>query len=573
MELRPYQRDAIDRLFKEILADPSKNPCVVAPMGAGKSVIIASFMKEVLERWGDTHILLLTHQKELIEQDVDKLKRLAPDLDIGIYSASLGEKDLAHQITFASIQSIYKEEQKFDVILVDECHLINNKEEGRYQEYFKKQNAMVIGFTGTPFRMGQGKLVEDGNLFDYYVKTVGILELQKMGYLSKLTTKMTDTEINTDGIGVVAGEFNQGELEEKVNRYETNQQIAEEIVRKVGYYERQHVIIFCSSVSHSENICDLLNAMDFPCVSVDGKLSLKEREERLRKFTSGEVRAITNCAILTTGFDYPDVDCVVLIRPTLSTGLYLQMVGRGIRIAEGKKDCLLLDFGGNVMRHGPIGRPRDVRKNATGRGKGTGLPLVRVCPKCLEVMDSSEYVCPSCGYEFPVKSALEITTRKLFYGDANGDGEEMPEGDYVESWNWRLGQSRAGMEMWTITYFCQGSKTVKEYLNTDPRYSDYVQKKTRDRLKDFCSHFGITYGDYKFRNGELDIRGLVQAIKSELPPILVFTEKNKSGYDEVVGIISRREFSIRGELESNTQDEINEKRREVWESSRKYLRK
>ena len=173
MELRDYQEKAINEIFDSLTGKIEGReglcPCVVAPTGSGKSVIIASFISRAISYWPDFKILMLTHQKELIEQDVDKLQQLEPSLDIGIYSASLKRKELK-QITFASIQSIIKEKENlydyFDCIIVDECHLINNDEEGRYQEFFRNQpRAIIIGFTATPFRMSQGRLVEDGNIF------------------------------------------------------------------------------------------------------------------------------------------------------------------------------------------------------------------------------------------------------------------------------------------------------------------------------------------------------------------------------------------------------------------------
>lgn len=274
IQLRDYQKKAVDEIFDSLTrTKPGRCPCVVAPTGSGKSVLIARVIADSLYYWGkDFKILLLTHQKELIEQDVRKLEGIEPELDIGIYSASLKRKELFHTVTFASIQSLIgkKEELEnyFDLIIIDECHLINNKSEGQYQEFLSTQSAVVIGFTATPFRMSQGRLVEDGNLFDYYIETIGILDMQKQGYLSRLTTKDTLNKIDVSDVKIVAGEFSQKGLDEKVNNYKTNQAIAEEIVKKLEYYHRYHCVVFCSSVAQAKNIDSLINDMDIPpCVS------------------------------------------------------------------------------------------------------------------------------------------------------------------------------------------------------------------------------------------------------------------------------------------------------------------
>ncbi len=578
IQLRDYQKKAIDEIFDSITGKIKGReglcPCVVAPTGAGKSVLIARLISDSLYYWGkDFKILLLTHQKELIEQDVKKLLDIEPEMDIGIYSASLNKKELFHTVTFASIQSLIVKKEEvadyFDMIIVDECHLINNKSEGQYQEFLSTQSTIVIGFTATPFRMGQGKLVEDGNIFDYYIETIGILDMQKKGYLSRLTTKDTLTKIDTEGIKIVAGEFSQKELDERVNNYETNQAIAEEIVRKIEYYHRFHTIVFCSSIAQAKNIDELINAMDITSVCVEGSMSKKEREKTLSLFTSGEVRVICNCSILTTGFDYPAIDCVALVRPTLSTGLYLQMVGRGIRISpeSGKKNCLLLDFGGNVERHGPIGKPvLNTRKE--GRGKGQGLSPVRVCPECLEVLPISEYICPSCGYEFPVKSGLDINPRHLFYGDPNGDEGEEGNAYLVDSWNWLkgVGNKDPHYERWEVTYFCHGTTVqVKEYLIIDDRVNAFIKKKANNRFFFFCSKFGINFKDYILKVGGIAYTPLAEDIKRAGPPLIIYTRKNDKGYTDVTGIVTKEEYHKYSVAYQEKEELIQKRQKEIMQ--------
>lgn len=616
IELRDYQRKAVDDIFASFSKE-GENPCVVAGTGSGKSIMIATFLKEATTYWPDCSFLMLTHQKELIEQDVKALLAIEPGLDIGIYSASLKRKELGHRITFASIQSIFVEKEnpslQFDVILVDECHLINNADEGRYQEFFKSQERQIvvtkdtglfvaghtaksdkpilntriettrpriIGFTATPFRMGQGRLVEDGHIFTSYINTIGVLDLQKQGYLSRLTTKATATELDIKDVKIIAGEYAKGELDAAVNRYETNKAVAEEIAKKVKFYNRFHVIVFCTSVEHARNIADLLNSQGISAVSIEGSMSKKERENTLSLFTSGEVRAITNCNLLTTGFNYPAIDCVVLIRPTRSTGLYLQMVGRGIRISPetGKENCLLLDFGENVVNHGPIGNPR---VNAKPRKKGEGLSPVKVCPQCLEVMERSALFCPSCGYVFPVKERKAGTekTRYLFYGDPNGDGAEGNgrKISYVKSWSFFHTKTQAGKDMWVITYYCdplrQGvdnTQQVKQFILTDSSYSDWVQKQNMKKLEEICNKVeGIHLPDYYFTDGTFDLPSLMENLGEVTPPPLIITapQKDHPEYTEVVALISQKEFTAMVDEDNADEEAIEKAQRELYENT------
>lgn len=583
IQLRDYQKKAIDKIFDSITGNIKGReglcPCVVAPTGAGKSVLIARVISDSLYYWGkDFKILLLTHQKELIEQDVKKLRDLEPELDVGIYSASLKRKELFHNVTFASIQSIIVKkdelENYFDMIIVDECHLINNKNEGQYQKFLSTQSAIVIGFTATPFRMGQGRLVEDGKIFDYYIETAGILDMQKQGYLSRLTTKDTMTKLDTTGVKIVAGEFNQKELDEKVNTFTTNQAIAEEIAKKLVYYNRKHCIVFCSSINHAKNIRALLNDMDIPSVYVEGNMNKKERETNINLFTSGKARAICNVGVLTTGFDYPAIDCIALIRPTCSTGLYLQMVGRGIRISPEteKENCLLLDFGGNVERHGPIGRPMlNIKKE--GKGKGQGLSPIKVCPNCLEVVERKEYICPSCGYEFPIKSDLELASPKhLYYGDPNGDegDESIKRGYLVDSWNWfkGVGVKEPHYERWEVTYYCHNmTSQVKEYLIIDERVNPYIRKKANDRFLYYCSKFGINFNDYIYKVGGIAYPILIDAIQSEGPPVMVYVQKNDKGYTEITDIVTSNEYSRYSKAYHEENERILEKQKEILKAN------
>lgn len=571
MLLRDYQRQAVNHIFEYLEKTGfQKNPCVVAPTGSGKSWIIATFLKEACQLYPDNQFLMLTHQKELIEQDIDKLLQVEPDLDIGVYSASLGKKDLDHKITFASIQSLVRaEERQYNFILVDECHLINNKEgEGSYRKFLETQKAyVVIGFTATPFRMQQGELVEKGSLFSDLIETVGILDLQKMGYLSRLTTKMTFNQLDTKGVKIVAGEFNQAELDERVNTEGQNRAITKEILSWLNKENRNHCLVFCVNLDHAQKVTQCFLDLNCSVSYVDGKLSKDEREAAFKKFTSGKARVLVNVGVCTTGFDYPAIDCIALMRPTASTGLYLQMVGRGIRISPetGKENCLLLDFGGNVMRHGPIGAPNiNIRKSSPSE-----IPALKSCPICLEAVPRSTMICPKCGYEWPVEESLSLSkweAEALFQGDANGD--EGGRSKYIiESWNWVRGEGKnePHYKNWQCTYTVyKKADPIREWFTIDER-SPWATEKSEQRLFNYCSKFGIDIDFYRYKDGTYNWLGLIEELEKAGPPYTIYCHKEGAFYkvDEIITEERARQLLAIHTENKKEKEEIRRKQLEI----------
>ena len=435
LSLREYQRTAIQSTFDYLAENPGKNPCLVLPTGSGKSLCIAAFIEAALTWWPNIKVLVLTHQKELIEQDAKQLHRLVPDLSIGIYAASLGCRDLSQPVTFASIQSIYKvsiPEVKF--ILIDEAHLINNDSKGMYRTFLGKTRARVIGFTATPYRLGQGYITDGDGIFDELIQPISILELQGLGYLAKLRNKGTFTKLDVSDVRMSGGEFSEADLQEKVDTFTTNEAIADEIVKSAAYYGRKHILVFCSGVSHAEHIASMLSERGMAASYITGAMKMDEREEILYSSTHGMTTALCNANLLTTGFDYPDIDMICMLRPTMSPGLYLQMAGRGLRLKIGEnKDCLVLDFAENVRRHGPIAFVSPPPRK--GDKKKKGAPPCKECPQCLEIVPLSLAVCPSCGYVFPKDSFTWV----LYEGDVNGDNFER---HTVWKWSWYITESR-----------------------------------------------------------------------------------------------------------------------------------
>ena len=537
--LRDYQKKAVDEVFNYICNNKG-NPVVIAPTGSGKSVLIAEIIRKSLKWWPGTRILMLTHQKELIEQDMDKLKKIAPELDMGVYSASLKSKDASHDVTFASIQSICKnKEDRFNVVLVDECHLINNNESGNYRSYLGMLNCRVIGFTATPYRLGQGMIVGEDTIFDHYIETISILEMQKKGYLSRLSSKTTSVTLDVAGVSKLNGEFKQGELDKKVNTLDNNEAIVNELANYITMQGVKHMIVFCTSVEHAYSIKSLMNQKEIPTVCVEGAMDKATREKAIEEFTSGKALCATNVNVLSIGFDYPDIDCVVMLRPTLSTALYVQQAGRGLRIAPNKDRCLLLDFAGNVRRHGPIGMLSSIPKDKM-KGEGTGIPPMKTCPECLELLLASTRVCPTCGHEFPVHSK----EFRLFLGDVNGDEETA---HIVTAWTWIQKLSKKGQLMWVVTYSTQiissddGESLVKEYLVIDENASPFARNKAYMRMRELSSILDLNPSDFTREDKTIDFIEWGKRIALQGKPAAIVTVKD-GDFTRIVSTFSNEEI-------------------------------
>ncbi|NYZ70082.1 DEAD/DEAH box helicase, partial [Endozoicomonas sp. SM1973] len=377
--------------------------------GGGKSVVIAAWCQLVLNQFPNQRILILSHVKEILEQNYSKLKTLAPDVDMGIYSASLKRKDKDASVLFAGIQSVYSKAfdlGPFNLIIVDECHLINaDKDTTMYSQFFtdaKKMNPniKVIGFSATPYRMKSGLLTHGDNaLFDEIVYETDIQQLIDDGYLSPLVTKGGRQKIDLSGVRTQNGDYASKDMEKAVNKDDLTDKALAEII-ELGA-DRKSWLIFGVSVNHCLEIEEKLKKLGVSVSVIHGKTPIKFRDETTKYFKQGRLRCLISQGVLTTGFDAPRTDLLVLLRSTKSPGLYMQIMGRGLRIspATGKTNCLVLDYGGNIERHGPIDQV--TVQNITKKGKGQAP--IRECPKCLLLQLAARRECEECGHVFEIK--------------------------------------------------------------------------------------------------------------------------------------------------------------------------
>jgi DNA repair protein RadD len=268
--------------------------------------------------------------------------------------------------------------------------------------------------------------------------------------------------------------------------------------------------VFCAGVSHAQHIATALQAQGITTECVTGETPSAERDRILTDFKQGRIRALTNANVLTTGFDAPGIDLIAMLRPTMSPGLYVQMAGRGLRIADGKTDCLVLDFAGVVEQHGPITAVKPPPK----KGEKVGEAPVKVCDHCQEICHLSVRVCPACGEAFPEP---ERPTLKLHNHDIMGfEGVDME----VSSWTWRKHISRAsGKEMLSCTYYGGLSDLpVTEYLAVT--HDGYAGEKSRRLLADIAHKAGVVL-DY----AAVDLHQMAQQMTEGRPPSAIEFKK------------------------------------------------
>lgn len=462
MNLRPYQQKSIDMLY-EWIGKNEGHPVVCLPTGAGKSVVIASLCKNALDNWKDTRILMLVSSKELLSQNAEKIRYIWPNAPLGIYSASLRKRDIGEPITYANIGSVRTRANligHIDLCIVDECDMISHKDEGSYRNLLNdllkiNPNMRIVGYTASPYRLGHGLITDKPALFDDIIEPVTIKELIKDGYLSPLRSKITKQKLSTEGVHKRGGEFIESELQSAVDKYDINDSVVKEVIEIAS--DRKHWLFFCSGIEHADHVKESLIRHGIVAESLSGETSSSERDRIINNFKAGKIQALTNCNILTVGFDFPDLDCIVMLRPTMSPRLYLQCAGRGTRLKKHIDNCLFLDFASAVEKHGPITDIAPPKK----AGSGDGQAPCRVCPDCHEICHVSVMTCPACGHEFPEAKEKEFDLNSKF----DIMGFDLPEME-LTGWEWTTHLSKKENRLcFKISYYgALSDPVIKQYL-------------------------------------------------------------------------------------------------------------
>lgn len=423
--LRWYQEQAVAAIWDYLRETSQKAPCVVLPTGSGKTRVIAELCRQVVAWEG--RALVLAHVKELLVQSAETIRAELGADAVGVYSAGLKERATSTPVVVAGIQSAYQRAEElgeFHLIVVDEAHLIPPDGTGRYRTLLEAEKkvspkARLVGLTATPWRTGCGWIVRDkaddddyDRLLDEIVYEVRVSDLIADGTLSNVVSKAAKKAPDFSKVRVKRGEFDEEEIEKILNRKNVLELACREIVDETR--ERSKVLVFCNRRASADKCARLLAEYDpdVEAAVVDGETSSGERETLVRRFKGmtkevnlfgierKPLKYVCNVGVLTTGFDAPNVDCVAMLRPTKSLALYQQIVGRGLRRAPNKSNCLVLDYGGNVERHGPIDCPNPEQSDAAKKARW------KKCRECGAIVLLHVATCPLCGTAFP-KSARD----------------------------------------------------------------------------------------------------------------------------------------------------------------------
>jgi DNA repair protein RadD len=401
VKLRDYQQEAVDAVIR-YWEKGGTNPLVEVPTGGGKSAILGELARVVVEECGG-RVVIATHRAELIEQDAAACRRVWPMAPLAVWSASLNKRGVA-PITVCGVQTVARKARDLgvvDVLIVDEAHLIPPEGAGQYQTLVRglretNPGLRIVGLTATPYRLGQGYLTQgDGALFSSIVYRVDIGRLVAAGHLAPLVTGSVGAQIDTSQLAIRAGEFAARDLELAADISEVTERVADDVAAALAS-GRTSALLFGCSVAHAEHLRDALGARDVECAVITGETEQFTRQAIIGRFRRRELAALASCDVLTTGFDAPCVDVLAVVRATASPSLYVQIVGRGMRPAEGKRDCLVLDYGGNIARHGPVDEVK-IRPKSKGDGKAP----TKTCDNCAAEQPAGARTCSECDYEFP----------------------------------------------------------------------------------------------------------------------------------------------------------------------------
>lgn len=487
MKARSYQEEAVHKTLGYFYTHKTGNPVIAMPTGTGKSVVIALLLWMIFSQWPNQKVLVLTHVKELIDQNFRKLLQVWPQAPAGIYSSGLNRRDYAQAIIFAGIASVAKKFDLFgkvDLIIIDECHLLNSQDSTMYFNFIAalmliNPKLRVIGLSATPYRLGQGMITDGGLFTDICFDITGMAAFNRLiaeGYLCPLIPKATNTKLDIDGVHTRGGDFVQSELQRAINRDDITKAAVQEAIQ-IGA-DRQSWLVFCSGVEHCVDAADIMNDMGIPTVAIHSRISTAQRDDYIEGFKAGEYRAATNNNVLTTGFDHPPIDLILALRPTISPGLWVQMLGRGTRpydpanpgdvnphkFPDKKFDCLVLDFAGNTRRLGPINDPVVPRK----KGDKTGPAPVKECEFCGTLVHAS---LRRCNVMLPAKGNPE----------ANADGFIQCPGEFTFETKLTMGAS--------TEQIIKGDMPVVEVFQVDSvTYSTHnkVGKPPAVRVSYFC---------------------------------------------------------------------------------------
>jgi DNA repair protein RadD len=524
IELRPYQDEALARAMGVLT---KRDNCLLqAPTGAGKTIIFAHLISQWVKKYPKMRIAVLAHRQELINQAYEKL--IAVDQSVwsktGKACAGLGRVTTTSQVIVGSLQTLVKRElyQPIHLLIVDEAHRMPPKDrDSQYKELITRLKAKfprmrMMGVTATPFRLGHGYIFgQEDDWFEALDYEINMKTLIDDGYLVPIRFKINELEglaqelVNVKKSG---GEY----VLDGLSSVMTKKIFIDSAVTAWRTYgeERKSGVVFATTIHHGELLVEAFRAAGLKAKIVHSKMNNSERHKVLAEFERNYIDFIVNVGILTEGWDSPKVNLIIMARPTLSPGLYVQMIGRGTRLYDGKKDLLALDLVNNSQVHGLPWAPIIKNKSSSS---GSSWVQLRKCPNCKElILDLKAKECPVCGYELEEdKPPVELEDPGVIKMRELSEGYEVKV--TVEKFWGAPYVSQKGNEMLKLTVHTAEVGTIYDYLDFEGNSGLWSQSKAKRWWRKFATT--EPPGDASEASDRLD--------ELEIPDILKVKRENK----------------------------------------------
>jgi DNA repair protein RadD len=506
MQLRPYQLELIDAVWSAIHTGPTA--LAQLPTGGGKTMCFSHLLRRAMDVKPDIRCGVVMGRVDLVNQTERALARVIERRHLGVYCGSLGRKELGRPVTIASIQSIDTiRAPRMSLLIVDEAHNFDQRQGAylRFIERARAENPMlkVVGFTATPFR-SKGLIYGEDMFFRSLCYRKTIQDMIAMGYLCRPVLRQGEGAFDTDSLRTRAGEYMQEDVDALVSDEDKVRAQVRDALSKLG--GRQSVAWATANIEHCSRVTDMLMREGEISTQVHSKQDRATRDASLAAFMAGSCRHMVFVSVLSEGFDHPPIDAVVLMRPTRSPVLYVQTVGRGLRTCEGKRDCLVLDYGQVVRELGPLDDPK-----VKGKAK-EGDAVLKCCPRCMSWIPGGHRECPECGHAFPPpepvteKLTKRADTTAKILSDAN-----RPETETLGPVSICMHVARSGNLCVRITYQDRGISTrwgyggVSEFFVTT---SPWAMERLEQRLGALDASIpGIPF------EGEVVVQGSFEVVK------------------------------------------------------------
>lgn len=475
MILRDYQAKG-GEVLQKYLKYPHRHPLFAIPTGGGKTIMIADAIKVIKAHNPQAKIVVLSHVMEILDQNRSTIEEYL-GRPVGVVSSGLGLNRIS-DVTIAGIQSVWRKADsfsKYEYAIIDEAHSISKEDGTMYDTFFSAGKHQRIGYTATPFRLGDGYIFGANKQFTelaYDLTTAeAFVNLVQQGYLCPLVMKGTQLKLETDDLKIKAGDFSEKDMSNKFDKLSITNRAIEEIIERGA--DRKKWLIFAIDIDHAEHITEALLRKGIMSNVVHSKMG-DSRRRVINDYKTGKYRALVNVNVLTTGFDDPSIDLIALLRPTQSPVIHIQTIGRGLRVSDDKPNCLVLDFAGNVSRLGPI---NDVLIKEKGKGAKGGDPVMKECPACSTMCYTSVKVCPDCGHQFEFKALIQSEaddSRIIAKGEKEESFHKVTSVSYTKV-------TRVGSpSMVKVTYLC-GAKIFNEWLCVE--HTGYAKTKADHWIK------------------------------------------------------------------------------------------